>query len=75
MCSEACATDNTVHIFAPNGFLGQKHQRLINELVSEGHACLLRDELIGFPPLSTPKKLNAAAQIAQEIQIRILSKF
>ena len=75
MCSEACATDNTVHIFAPNGFLSQKHQRLIDELVSNGYAYLLQDKLVEFSPLSTPRKLDVATQIAQEIQIRILSKF
>jgi mitochondrial fission protein ELM1 len=75
MCSEACATDNTVHIFAPKGFLSQKHQRLIDELVSTGYAYLLQDKLVEFLPLSAPKKLDVATQIAQEIHIRILSKF
>jgi uncharacterized protein len=75
MCSEACATDNIVHIFAPEGFLGQKHQRLIDELVSSGYAHLLMDGLVETSPMRATRKLDVAGQIAREIQIRILSKF
>ena len=75
MCSEACGTDNIVHIFAPNGFLSKKHQRLTDELVINGYAYLLKDESVASSWQGTSKKLDVAAQIAQEIQIRILSKF
>jgi mitochondrial fission protein ELM1 len=75
MCSEACATDNIVHIFAPEGFLGQKHQYLIDELVSSGYAYLLMDGSVETSPMRATRKLDVAGQIAREIQIRILSKF
>ena len=75
MCSEACATDNIVHIFAPEGFLVQKHQRLVDELVSGSYAYLLKDDSFETLPLAAIRKLDVAGQIAREIRIRILSKF
>ncbi|MBT3990637.1 MAG: nucleoside-diphosphate sugar epimerase [Rhodospirillaceae bacterium] len=71
MCSEVCASGKPVHIFAPDGFLGDKHRRLVDELVAEGYA-----QVLGMEPEATPspaaKKLDVAAQIAAEIQKRIL---
>ena len=75
MCSEACATDNIVHIFAPEGFLGQKHQRLVDELVSSGYAYLLMDGSVETLSMPAIRKLDVAGQIAREIQIRVLSNF
>ncbi|HIF61262.1 MAG TPA: nucleoside-diphosphate sugar epimerase [Rhodospirillales bacterium] len=75
MCSEACVNGNIVHIFAPEGFLGQKHQRFTDELVSNGYAYLLEDDLVEFSSSAAPKKLDVAAQIAREIEARVLYKF
>jgi len=75
MCSDACTNGNTVHIFAPNGFLGKKHQRFIDELVSGGYAYLLGEYLVKSSSCVVQKKLDVAAQIAREIEIRVLSKF
>jgi mitochondrial fission protein ELM1 len=75
MCSEACATDNIVHIFAPKGFLGQKHQRLVDELLSGGYAYLLMDGWVDTSSMTRIRKLDVAGQIAREIRLRVLSKF
>jgi hypothetical protein len=70
MCSEVCGMGKPVHIFAPEGFLGDKHRRLVGELTSMGYAELLgteRDGTVSAPPTA----LDAAAQIAAEIKKRI----
>jgi len=72
MCSEACGTGKTVHIFAPDGFLIQKHQYLIRELVTGGYAYLLGDSVGKISASQAPKKLDTASQIAEEIKVRIL---
>ncbi|MFP6712609.1 MAG: mitochondrial fission ELM1 family protein [Rhodospirillales bacterium] len=72
MCSEACATGKPVHLFAPRNFLGDKHRRFVDELVSEGYALELgADE--NAVEIDSPKKLDVAGQIAAEIHSRILS--
>jgi mitochondrial fission protein ELM1 len=73
MCSEACAIGNPVHIFAPEGFLGEKHKRLVDELVSVGYARLLDSAAGEMAELRAPKKLDVAGQISKEIRKRILS--
>jgi len=72
MCSEACATGNPVYIFAPNNFLHPKHRRFIEELISGGHAYLLRDEFIISLAPALQKKLDTASKIAEEIKSRNL---
>tara|TARA_B100000315_G_scaffold260292_1_gene320624 strand:+ start:6952 stop:7977 length:1026 start_codon:yes stop_codon:yes gene_type:complete len=71
MCSEVCASGKPVHIFAPEGFLGDKHRRLVAELCENNYAQLLAPgvEISATPP---PGKLDAAGQIAEEIRIRLL---
>lgn len=70
MCSEVCAAGKPVHIFAPAGFLGDKHQRLVDELISNRFAFSMGSdgESTNLPP---PQKLDAASQIAGEIKRRI----
>ena len=57
------------------GFLGQKHQRLVDELVSSGYAYLLMDGSVKTSSMTAIRKLDVAGQIAREIRLRVLSKF
>jgi uncharacterized protein len=72
MCSEVCAIGKPVHIFAPEGFLGDKHKRLVEGLVSEGHAHILGSIETRDLGSKAPAKLDVAALIASEIKTRIL---
>jgi uncharacterized protein len=72
MCSEACAIGKPIHIFAPEGFLGDKHKRLVEDLVSEGYADILDGNQPKNLGSKVPIKLDVAAQIATEIKTRIL---
>lgn len=68
MCSEVCASGKPVHIFAPDGFLGDKHRRLVEELFEKGYANLLT----GDTPANAPTlKLDVAGQIADKIKTRL----
>lgn len=71
MCSEVCASGKPVHIFAPEGFLGNKHRRLVEELCEKKYAQLL-DLEAEVSAVSSTIKLDAASQIADEIRTRLL---
>ena len=75
MCSEACAIGKPVHIFAPEGFLGDKHNRLVEDLVSQGYADFLGSKEARDLGSERPAKLDVAAEIASEIKTRILMDF
>ena len=67
MCSEACAAEAPVYIYAPQGTVGKKHALLHRELYREGCAV----ELTGDPePVekSGHKRLNVADEIAARIK-------
>lgn len=67
MCSEACATQAPVYIFAPKDLVSDKHARLHQDLVTSGCARLLNDRLERWshPPL------NAATAIALAVRERL----
>ena len=67
MCTEACATQNPVYIFAPPTLITTKHARLLEELYAGGYAGPLdgRHSAWHHPPL------NPAADIAAEIRRRL----
>ncbi len=67
MCSEACATEGPVYIFAPKKATTLKHGRLHRELFDAGHARPFEGK---FEAWSHPR-LNAAGQIADEIRRRM----
>lgn len=67
MCSEACAAEAPVYIYAPQGTVGKKHALLHRELYREGYAV----ELTKNPePVdkSGHKRLNAADEIVARIK-------
>lgn len=66
MCSEACATQAPVLIFAPPGMTGAKHERLHRELYARGYARPLNDP----GPARAHPPLNASAEVAAEIRRR-----
>jgi len=70
MCSEVCAAGKPVHIFAPAGFLGEKHQRLVDELIANRYAFSLETPSEINEAL-LPQRLDVADQIAREIKKRI----
>ena len=71
MCSEACATGKPVYIFAPDGSVSYKHNRLHQELFRLGHArnldLLDDDENTAWQPVI----LNEAERIAVELELRL----
>lgn len=71
MCSEVCALGKPVYIFAPSGFLGDKHSYFVAELTSGGYAHLLGEDEKSASS-AAPHTLDVAAEIAAEIQQRIL---
>ncbi len=67
MCSEACAADAPVYIYAPQGMVGKKHALLHQELYRNGYAV----ELVKDPEPVTQnehKRLNVAGEIAARIK-------
>ena len=67
MCSEACATEAPVYIYAPSGTVGKKHALLHRELYDNGYAV----ELTKNPEpaqQSGHKRLNVAGEIAARIK-------
>lgn len=64
MCSEACASESPVYIYAPDGMVAPKHARLHAELYRRGLARPLGDRLDKWshPPL------NAATDVARAIE-------
>jgi hypothetical protein len=67
MCSEVCATDSPVYIFAPKKATTMKHARLHEELYRNGYARPLDGRFEAW----THPRLNAARQIADEIRKRL----
>ncbi len=63
MCSEACATGKPVYIYAPDGMISEKHQRMVNSLCDKGYAKLFDGNL-------TDEKL-LQLQTAQDIVIEL----
>lgn len=67
MCSEACATDKPVYIYAPGDLITPKHGRLHQTLFDGGYA----KPFDGSIDLAwKPNTLNVAADIASEITSR-----
>lgn len=64
MCSEACATQGPVFIYAPDGFAAPKHARLHAELYRLGYA---RPFTGAFDDWSHPP-LNAAREVALAVR-------
>ena len=71
MCSEACATKAPVYIYAPDGFVIDKHARLHRYLYDAGYARPLEGVLEDW----THPPLNAAEIIADTIRERIQGWF
>jgi hypothetical protein len=69
MCSEACATEGPVYIFAPEGMASVKHRRLHAELIALGMARPLAPDTV-FEQWRHPA-LNPANDVARAID-RIL---
>jgi mitochondrial fission protein ELM1 len=67
MCTEACATGVPVHIYAPSGFVTDKHRRLHQCLFDQGCARPLgsRLETWSYPAL------NSAGTVASEVLRRL----
>ncbi len=80
MCSEACASNAEVYLFAPEDKIGKKHKRLHQELYALGYAKPLVKSLQGTQPspegLServqekelSKEPLNASKQVADRIK-------
>ncbi len=66
MCSEACATNVPVYIFAPKGFVTDKHDRLHQFLYDQGYARALEGAFVQW----NHPALNAAGTIAEAIRNR-----
>jgi hypothetical protein len=73
MCSEVCGAGKTVHIFAPDGFVIQKHKYFIDELIEVGYANLLGYSGKKYSDARSLKKLDTARDIAEAIKVLILS--
>lgn len=67
MCAEACTTTKPVYIYAPPGFVLDKHRRFHEELFDAGYARPLNGEVETW----THPRLNAAEDIAREIRVRL----
>ncbi len=67
MCSEACAQENPVYIYAPRKLVAHKHAKLHKELYERGVARPLGGGLEKW----THPPLNAAGAIAAEIRERM----
>ena len=67
MCSEACAADAPVYIYAPQGTVGKKHALLHRELYEKGYAVELTENPVPVAP-GEPKRLNAAWDVAAKIK-------
>ncbi len=66
MCSEACAANAPVFIYAPQGSVGKKHALLHRQLYDGGYA----QPLDGAVNVKEHKPLNAAQVVADEIKRR-----
>lgn len=66
MACEACFSGKPVHIFAPPGFVSEKHARLHADLIVKGYASLLG----GVALDRSEAPLNAAADVADAIRTR-----
>jgi mitochondrial fission protein ELM1 len=66
MCSEACATDKPVYVYAPGDMAAPKHRRLHEELYRLGLARPFADRVDTW----THPPLNAANDIAAAILLK-----
>lgn len=66
MCSEACAAEAPVFVYAPQGGVGKKHALLHRQLYDGGYAQPLDGEM----NVKEHKPLNAAQVVADEIKRR-----
>ncbi len=67
MCSEACASDKPVYIYAPENMISAKHSRMVDTLCQGGYAETFTGELSHQKIL----KLNAAKDIAKKIKMML----
>ena len=67
MCSEACAAEAPVYIYAPAGTVGKKHALLHRELYDNGYAVELSENPDPVTQ-SGHKRLNVAGEIAARIK-------
>ncbi len=74
MCSEACATKAPVYIYAPDGFVVDKHKRLHDYLYKNGFARPFDAASIDYSETWQHEPLNASTIIADEIRKRFLVK-
>ena len=73
MIADACATGKPVFIFSPPGMVGDKHQRLQNDLAARGFARMLRDEKdLTLAAGNNPPRLDVAGDIARAFQSALL---
>lgn len=70
MCCEATSTNKNLKIFTGKNWLTQKHLRFVHSLFEKGYASDIKD--IQTKP-STPKALNIAKEIADDITTLSLS--
>lgn len=67
MCSESCAADAPVYIYAPEGTVGKKHAALHRELYQKGYAVELSENPVPVAG-SEHKRLNPAWDVAARIK-------
>lgn len=67
MCSESCAADAPVYIYAPSGTVGKKHALLHRELYEKGYAVELTKKPVPAAA-AEHKRLNAAWDVADRIK-------
>lgn len=68
MCSEVCATEAPVYIYAPPGLITDKHARLHDQLYEQGYARPLSSEWSSW----THRRLNSALEIAEYTRSHVL---
>ncbi|MDV7339279.1 mitochondrial fission ELM1 family protein [Terasakiella sp. A23] len=67
MCSEACATEKPVYIYAPDMMISAKHSRMVQSLCDGGYAEIFAGKLSSGKRL----RLNSAVDIAKKIKIML----
>lgn len=70
MCSEVCATEAPVYIYAPTALTTEKHARLHRLLYHNGYA----RPLSGDWSMWTHPRLNSANKVAEAIRSRLMSE-
>ena len=69
MLCEACAGTSAVYLYAPAGFVTDKHERLHRDLIAGGYVRPFAGRIESW----THPRLNAAGAIADEVKRRLLS--